>query len=257
MFCGIHNQRIAIRQCEHCEAGVCEECQVILKGQFFCRKCAASVSIPSHNVPTHKRDAWIALLLSVIFPGIGQVYNGQVGKGIVILLTSFLVIPYLYGIYDAYATAGKINRGEIESAPSMANLAGCLVLVLMMGLGPFIIFKVFKPQVMGHWQKSEAAKVLERVNRISKAAENYRKDKGEYPTRFADLYSAQPPYIEDLLCEVTIDGYDYACSFLKEGYSIKAVPGTGYKGLVNMTYTITTGGVAAVTGDNQDERLAQ
>ena len=61
------------------------------------------------------RNVWVATALSLMVPGLGQVYNGKIIKGGIIFLTSFLVIPYLYGIYDAYRDAG----GEMPRAPKL------------------------------------------------------------------------------------------------------------------------------------------
>ncbi|MDI6885794.1 MAG: TM2 domain-containing protein [archaeon] len=56
-----------------------------------------------------KKSAGIATLLSFIIPGAGQMYLGRVGKGILILIFCWLIIPWLYGIYDAYKTANDYN----------------------------------------------------------------------------------------------------------------------------------------------------
>jgi TM2 domain-containing membrane protein YozV len=61
--------------------------------------------------------------LSFILPGLGQIYNGDIGKGIIMIIISvimwaliWLLIPgivilvlWIYGIYDAYKTAERIN----------------------------------------------------------------------------------------------------------------------------------------------------
>ena len=44
-----------------------------------------------------------------ILPGFGQFYTGQWLKGTIILLTSWLIIPWLYGMVDAYVYAKKYN----------------------------------------------------------------------------------------------------------------------------------------------------
>ena len=63
-----------------------------------------------------------------MFVGLGQIYNGQIGKGImfiiigvILVLTMFILIGFIlyplfwiYNIYDAYNTAKKINAGEIK-----------------------------------------------------------------------------------------------------------------------------------------------
>ncbi len=63
-------------------------------------------------------------MLSFLIPGLGQMYNGEIGKGILFLILAFVFaalmivligfilypILWLYGIYDAYNTAKKINQ---------------------------------------------------------------------------------------------------------------------------------------------------
>lgn len=49
----------------------------------------------TYNLPkTHKRKPFIAFLLSILTPGLGQVYNGQLSKGI-IFFVMLLLIPFL------------------------------------------------------------------------------------------------------------------------------------------------------------------
>lgn len=85
--------------------------------------------------PAEKKNALLALLLSVIVPGLGQLYNGQVKKGIILAVGYILVwlvviilsnyrgwlccvtfwIPFvviIYAAYDAYATTKKANSGK-------------------------------------------------------------------------------------------------------------------------------------------------
>ncbi|OAS25634.1 hypothetical protein A5481_09160 [Methylobacterium platani] len=58
----------------------------------------------------------IALVLSLVICGIGQMYNGQVAKGILMLLGSILLwlvmlgwIVWIWSMIDAYQTAKAIN----------------------------------------------------------------------------------------------------------------------------------------------------
>jgi len=61
-----------------------------------------------------KKDAGIATALSLIIPGVGQMYIGKIGTGILILIFFWLIIPWLYGIYDAYKSANDYN-GQLYS----------------------------------------------------------------------------------------------------------------------------------------------
>lgn len=70
----------------------------------------------------------VAAVLSVVWGGLGQIYNGQIGKGLGIMvfqiinvvLTVVLIgyllfaIVWIWNIYDAYSTAEAINRRARE-----------------------------------------------------------------------------------------------------------------------------------------------
>jgi len=56
------------------------------------------------------KDPLLAAILSTVLPGLGQIYNGEFFKGLLILFTCWLILPYLYGIYNAYTKARQINR---------------------------------------------------------------------------------------------------------------------------------------------------
>lgn len=62
--------------------------------------------------------------MSFFITGLGQIYNGQIGKGVGLIVAAgiagllcfvvvgFVLLPiiWIYGIYDAYKTAEKINN---------------------------------------------------------------------------------------------------------------------------------------------------
>ena len=52
-----------------------------------------------------RKNAGIATALSILIPGVGQMYLEKVERGILILLFSWLIVPWIYGIYDAYKYA--------------------------------------------------------------------------------------------------------------------------------------------------------
>jgi len=56
------------------------------------------------------KDPLLATILSAIFPGGGQVYNGHLFKALVIFVTSPLVVPWLIGIADAFFSARRHNK---------------------------------------------------------------------------------------------------------------------------------------------------
>ncbi len=69
--------------------------------------------------------AFLALVLSFFIPGLGQFYNGQLLKGVLLLFgaiilglisAGILAIPvWLYGMFDAYSNANKPTKIESQS----------------------------------------------------------------------------------------------------------------------------------------------
>jgi len=135
MKCAIHLDKDASTLCNHCGRSICPDCLVIKRNENYCQECA-SASAPAKE----KRSAPLAGVLSFVVAGLGQVYNGQAGKGVLIFLTSILVVPWIIGIFDAYGTAKKINAGQIPFVPKK----GCLI-AFAVGtcLLMFVIFVVF------------------------------------------------------------------------------------------------------------------
>lgn len=70
------------------------------------------------------KNPGVAAVLSFFYCGLGQIYNGQIFKGIIMLvvytisallmyvLIGFITTPilWIWGMYDAYRTADKMNR---------------------------------------------------------------------------------------------------------------------------------------------------
>jgi TM2 domain-containing membrane protein YozV len=96
-----------------------------------------------------EKNAGVAAILSFFFPGSGQVYNGETGKGIGILIGTIIgyfifvipgVIVWLYGLYDAYTTAQKMNKGEIPYVEtSMGKVVGFIVAEIILALLVFLV----------------------------------------------------------------------------------------------------------------------
>lgn len=106
-----------IRYCPSCGARIHREAEI-------CPSCGVRIRQVHSGA---RKNPGLAAVFSFLFVGLGQIYNGQIGKGIVffiagIILTftlfimiGFILLPlfWIYNIYDAYNTAKKINTGEI------------------------------------------------------------------------------------------------------------------------------------------------
>lgn len=76
---------------------------------------------------TQAKNPGVAAVLSFLYCGLGQIYNGQIGKGIVFLLLysfcwilclliiGFILVPivWIIGMIDAYTSAESINRQQM------------------------------------------------------------------------------------------------------------------------------------------------
>jgi len=105
-----------MKYCTRCGAQIFADAEI-------CPKCGVRVQAAQVRI-AHTKNPGLAAVLSALFMGIGQIYNGQIGKGILLsiiavvcILTSMFIVPaillvglWIYGIWDAYRSAEKINR---------------------------------------------------------------------------------------------------------------------------------------------------
>jgi TM2 domain-containing membrane protein YozV len=78
--------------------------------------------LPGQPLPVRHKSAGLAALGSFCFSGLGQVYNGQLRKGLAIFFGTIagvllFVVPgiiiWIFGVRDAWQTAKKMNEGKI------------------------------------------------------------------------------------------------------------------------------------------------
>lgn len=151
--CAVHIGTVASGVCLNCGNFHCRECLITHNGRNYCKKCAVQLSNPSqqlarnqhqqttpnfipppqnHPYQMHvnpyvqpfspyvkRKEPAIALLLSLLIPGLGQIYNGDVGKGVAFMI-GFLVLVWvgigivfwIWAMIDAYQVATNINLGR-------------------------------------------------------------------------------------------------------------------------------------------------
>ncbi|NPE28593.1 zinc-ribbon domain-containing protein [Methanococcoides sp. SA1] len=124
--------------CSNCEEEIDEKAVI-------CPKCGVT-SGTRHPAPKSPKDPVLAAVLSLLFSGLGQVYNGELKKGIGILVGVivgwiFFLIPGLiicvYGVYDAYTTSKKMNSGEIALKKTHFSDYILFILVFLILTGVF------------------------------------------------------------------------------------------------------------------------
>lgn len=131
MKCYVHNDTEAIGFCTRCGKAICSECALEVDGKAVCKACAGIMA--KNSACVNRKEPVLSLILSFFIPGVGQVYNGEIKKGIIMLVTyyffavatailcflvvgvcclPFLLAYWVYIMYDAVATADSINKGE-------------------------------------------------------------------------------------------------------------------------------------------------
>lgn len=80
---------------------------------------------PAGPIQEPDKNPVLAAILSLIFPGLGQFYNGESGKGVsfvIVGLLGFLTLPlggflivfflWIYSIVDAHSSAKRLNEAQ-------------------------------------------------------------------------------------------------------------------------------------------------
>lgn len=117
-------EEASTKYCQHCGGKINAKAEI-------CPECGLRVAEPQNVGQQEVRDRknpGLAAIASFLIPGLGQIYNGQIGKGLLIIFVwsvaivmvisapllgfglAFLI--WVLSIYDSYNQAEKYNRGE-------------------------------------------------------------------------------------------------------------------------------------------------
>lgn len=125
--CAYHHSTPAVAACSVCASGVCAVCLKTANSAAFCSGC---------GVGRETQKSWLAAAFSLFLPGAGQVYNGDLGKAVAVFLLAPLILPWLWGVYDAATNADAIARGARDAAtvPTGGVLLGLKIVWVPMAL---------------------------------------------------------------------------------------------------------------------------
>ncbi|MCI0339731.1 MAG: hypothetical protein L0216_01045 [Planctomycetales bacterium] len=98
----------------------------------FCEGCAAGRA---------EQRPEVAALFSALCPGLGQVYNGEIGKGVAFFLAGILILPWIWSLWDAARVAAAIQRGE-RTGSTVPTGVVLLVLKIVAVLVPLLLIVV-------------------------------------------------------------------------------------------------------------------
>jgi len=81
-----------------------------------------------HSGANPQKNPGLAAVLSFFWSGLGQIYNGQIGKGVALIVLQFInailmllcigfatySVVWIWGMYDAYSTAERLNAAAVR-----------------------------------------------------------------------------------------------------------------------------------------------
>ncbi|MFC1576312.1 hypothetical protein ACFL3J_01430 [Candidatus Omnitrophota bacterium] len=195
MNCSEHLDVEAVATCVSCGRAICDNCRVTLKTESYCRDCVAKMV---EGTKKHERSPALATILSFLVGGLGQIYNGQAWKGLAIFLTSWLIIPWIYGIFDANITAHKINEGKVvPQSPQGCAIAAIVAVLMMFVLVP--IFALFAAIAIPNFMKARQGAMThvcrQNLKRIDVAKELWAMDANAPDTAIPTWIDLVPRYL--------------------------------------------------------------
>jgi TM2 domain-containing membrane protein YozV len=144
------NQVVLMAFCENCGANVnpgdqfCDSCGASLGAATMEQKFTQPEPAAPAKTPAAGQGEKNPVLAAILVCGLGQVYNGSFGKGILILFGTLIgylifvipgIIVLVYGMYDAYMTAKKMNEGQVPFVPYQTTH-----IIAFVGIGIIVIF---------------------------------------------------------------------------------------------------------------------
>lgn len=139
MRCFFHPEQEAVGTCSECSKGICKVCKNEVGNLLYCSDFLTSMVKEKERVsrvPDLKlKDPSSAAAMSLLHGGLGQFYNGEILKGVLLLGSKVAVLAvclglmiaqhfavaivlfllcwaslWLYGIFDAYFSARSFNE---------------------------------------------------------------------------------------------------------------------------------------------------
>lgn len=242
MKCVNHIDREAVGVCNFCTKSVCSECVVNLKGEIYCKDC---VAVKMGSAKKEEHSPALAAILSFVIAGLGQIYNGQVWKGLFIFITSLFFVPWVIGIFDAYFVAKRINKGELV----LKKKTGCLIAMVVWVFVSWIIIitlallaAIAIPSFMALTIRANEKAAKSAVKSISMALESYAEQNNNvYPQSEESLSNLKSSYLSSSYNNRRVYGYEFREELNPSGYKVVASPvKCGVTG--DEVYIIETGG---------------
>lgn len=138
MYCPDCGEPTGIKICPNCRQRTvnedyCSTCGYrINQNVRICSSCGSKIDARAKvcancGAKVIQKNPIVALILSFLFPGLGQLYNNQNRKGVILIIANVIslilclllvgvilvLLIWIYAMYDAFMSANAINNGEV------------------------------------------------------------------------------------------------------------------------------------------------
>jgi hypothetical protein len=133
------------------------------------------------------------IILSIIFPGLGQFYYGKNGRAIAMLILGFTPLYPIALVWSVIDIIRLNKKGEAPTFEKKEAIWGIVILLVIIPVCFLILF--YGSFTLFNWYSEAYNKpriVVEEGNDIVKALNKYKKESGHYPEDLQTLISGSP-----------------------------------------------------------------
>lgn len=135
----------------------------------------------------------LAIILSIFFPGLGQIYLGKTWRGLAMLvlgITIFYPVALIWSIIDIVRLNKQGNIPAFERKQAIWALILCLVVIpicfFLLGIGSAFVIRKVSDIAQPRLTRQEGTEIVN-------AIERYRDTTGSLPPSISDLIQGRPP----------------------------------------------------------------
>ncbi|MBK3519888.1 type II secretion system protein GspG [Carboxylicivirga marina] len=136
----------------------------------------------------------LAIILSIILPGLGQLYYGKVFKGLVMIFLTF--VPFIYpfvliwSIYDCVQLRKKVSIDPITQKETALALVIGFIIVPIVAIGLYTGVSVVGNKISNQYLKKNYT--LTEMKKMQLDLEKTLHKNGSYPENLSELVGHKP-----------------------------------------------------------------
>jgi hypothetical protein len=134
-----------------------------------------------------------AIILSLIFPGLGQFYCGKNGRAIIMVILGLTPLFFIAVVWSLVDIVILYRRGEVPKLERREIILGLVLFFIVVPLCLFIMLSGMFATFNWYSETYNNPKVtLEEGKDIVSALKKYKKENGIYPNELQSIISSNP-----------------------------------------------------------------